>query len=236
MSLPIIYLTGAAACGKGTLGKMLAANFGFYHLSMGDTRRKYLEATKGAIPGMPDEINKHILEGKEIPEELLAQFNPVPVVLKYHNCRVNGINTWAIAPDILEEKMMEARAEGKHKAIIIDGFPLRTGNVSKILVRHFIVPFSGLTIVIESPREVAKKRYIERARLVSENAEKFEARAERTDRALPPFIELMSELGSVVVSTNDDTMTIQDAYNALVSQLYNCPIFLTLIQRNRNSI
>ncbi|KAI8626950.1 P-loop containing nucleoside triphosphate hydrolase protein [Xylariaceae sp. FL1651] len=206
MSLPIIILTGATACGKGTLGRKLASDFGFYHLSMGDARRSYWQAIMGPIPGMPDDINKYVVEHKEIPAELLARYNPVPVVLLYHNFKVNNKRTIVLASDILREKLDEARAE------------------------DFIASFSGLTIVIECPRDVAKKRYIQRSR-GNEDAARFETRMEKTDEILPPFIELMAGYGTVVYSVNDDTMTIEDAYNVLLSQLYNTSIFLTLAQR-----
>jgi hypothetical protein len=214
---------------------MLAASFGFYHFSMGDARRKLLVQTKSPIPGMPDEINKLISDGQEIPEDVLAQFRPVPVILKYHNCRVKGVSTWSVAPDMMEQTFTEVRAEGKHKAIIVDGFPLVTGNANGVIVRHFIEQFSGLTIVLESPLDVAKKRYLERERLITDTAERFEARAERTDRALPQFLELMAGLGSIVVLTNDGTMTIDETYNALVAKLRDSPIFLTLTEDDRNS-
>ncbi|KAI1343498.1 P-loop containing nucleoside triphosphate hydrolase protein [Xylariaceae sp. FL0016] len=231
MSLPIIILTGPTACGKGTLGKRLADEFGFYHVSMGDARRE-LEAQIRApdgLPGMPDNVNQHALEAEPIPDEVLARFRPVPVILPYWNCRVRQQRSWMLAPEILNEKLSEARAAGTYRAVIVDGFPVTAGRTSETVIRGILSSFSGLTIVIDSPREVARRRYLERAR-GDTNEETFERRMGHTDVILPQFIEFMSQFGSVVHFTNEGTMTIDAAYSAFVGKLTDSSVFQTLTQ------
>ncbi|KAI1823580.1 P-loop containing nucleoside triphosphate hydrolase protein [Xylaria intraflava] len=233
---PIIYLSGATATGKGTLGKKLAANFGLYHVSMGDLRRRYLEKLRAGAPGIDHDIQQYIVEGKEIPQELLKRYNTIPAIIQYHNHRAQGLHSWTsqIASAMLEEELAELRAPGqqvgRYKAILIDGHPLTGGVVSQIFVEKYLPIYSGLTIAIDCPREVCKRRYVERARVLSENEAKFETRMALTDKALPVFLELMASYGEIVHSTNDDTMTIDDAYNALVGQLRESRVFFSLTQ------
>ncbi|KAI1437679.1 P-loop containing nucleoside triphosphate hydrolase protein [Xylaria sp. CBS 124048] len=222
---PIIYLSGATATGKGTLGKKLAAQFDFYHISMGDLRRSYLAQLKAGAPEMDEEVRRYIQEGKIIPEQILKRYNPVPVLLNYHNHRTVGGHSWTVklALGMIEEKMAELRsqrpASRRCKPVIIDGHPLTAGTISIEIVTNYLRVYSGLTIVTESPRAVAKQRYLSRSRLPSEDAARFESRMELTNRALPPFLEFMALYGEVLRSQNDENMTIDEAYYALLRKL-----------------
>ncbi|KAI2642538.1 P-loop containing nucleoside triphosphate hydrolase protein [Xylaria nigripes] len=238
--LPIIYLTGATSTGKGTLGSKLAAEFGFHHISMGDLRRSYLAKLKATVPDVDEDIRPYIIQEKAIPSSLLARYNPIPALFLYQNHRVSQANSgrrswsYSLALAMLEEAIAEkqalAKPDCKYRAIIIDGHPLTSGTLSADLVMKYRENYSGLTILIECPREDAKKRYLDRARLLSENADRFESRMALTDATLPAFIRLMADYGEIIRSTNSSSMTIDEAYNALVQKLRESRTFQRLIQ------
>ncbi|KAI0862347.1 P-loop containing nucleoside triphosphate hydrolase protein [Xylaria cubensis] len=212
-SLPIIYITGATACGKGTLGKMLARDFRLYHISIGDLRREHLADIRAGLPGMPEHIRKLANDGQTIPDEILELYGTaVPAVLHYYNHRALG---------------RRARETGLYKGIVIDGHPLSGGIISERVVGMFRAAYAGITIVMESPREIAKQRYLERARTSSKSEEAFEKRMDLTERILPDFIGLMAGYGNIVCSTNDGTMSIDDAYETLLSNLQDNNAWLT---------
>lgn len=233
-SLPIIYITGATACGKGTLGKMLARDFGLYHISIGDLRREHLADIRAGLPGMPEHIRKLANDGQTIPDEILEPYGTVPAVLHYYNHRAAGRRgTWTInlATTMLNEAITNAntlaRETGLYQGIVIDGHPLSGGVISERVVGMFRAAYAGITIVMESPREIAKQRYLERARTSSKSEEAFEKRMDFTERVLADFIELMANYGNIVYSTNDGTMSIDDAYETLLSNLQDNNAWLT---------
>ncbi|KAI1743762.1 P-loop containing nucleoside triphosphate hydrolase protein [Xylaria scruposa] len=226
LSLPIIYITGATACGKGTLGKMLAHNFELYHISIGDLKREHLAHIRAGLPGMAEPIKKLAEDGQVIPNEMLKQYEVVPAVLQYYNHRAsNGRGTWTtnLAAVMLNEAVSNAntlaRESGLYKGIVIDGHPLSSGKISENIVKMFKAAYAGLTIVMDSPREVARQRYLERARSPGKIEEVFEKRMDLTDLILPAFIELMAGYGDIVYSTNEGTMSIDDAYESLLAKL-----------------
>ncbi|KAI1191635.1 P-loop containing nucleoside triphosphate hydrolase protein [Nemania serpens] len=238
--LPIVYITGATATGKGTLGKRLAVDFGFYHISLGDLRRGYSRSLRSGLPWMSDAIRKCVTEGTAIPQSLLNEYDTVPAILQHHNLFVGGCKTWSIelASTMMSEQLAQAQAfeeeGGEYTGVIIDGHPLTSGMVSPLTIDAYEQAFSGLTIVIESPREIAQQRYLDRARSVIEDSARFEARMKLTDRFLPAFIEWMEGNGEVVYSTNDGTMSIDDAYNALVAELdRNSKVWHALKERSQ---
>ncbi|KAJ2987386.1 hypothetical protein NUW58_g4537 [Xylaria curta] len=237
-SLPIIYVTGATACGKGTLAKLLCERFGFYHVSMGDVRRAHANTLKYGLI-IDADVRQCVENDEVIPREILARYNPVPAVFYYHNYRVHGGKGWRthLAAIMLNEEIDNAKAPGdrEYKGILLDGHPLTGGQVSKELVEMYKEQFAGLTIVIESPRGVANQRYIERARLEVETQDRFDARMELTERSLPEFIELMRGQGDVVRSMNDASMSIEDAYDALLLELNKSSRWLALTQGDSDS-
>ncbi|KAI1194901.1 P-loop containing nucleoside triphosphate hydrolase protein [Nemania serpens] len=224
LQTPIVYITGATATGKGTLGKRLATDFGFYHLSLGDLRRSYSKSIRAGVPW----------------NLLKEHYDTVPAILKHYNLSVDGHRPWSteLASATIDEELAQAQAfeevAGEYTGVIIDGHPLTSGETSSEILEIYKEAFSGLTIVIESPREVARQRYIDRARQAIENSARFETRMEATDMTLPGFIELMRGYGEVVCSTNDGTMSIDDAYNALLAELdKNSKVWHTLKERLR---
>ncbi|KAI3333425.1 P-loop containing nucleoside triphosphate hydrolase protein [Ustulina deusta] len=243
MSVLIIYLTGATACGKGTLGKKLAGQFDFHHISMGDLRRTHLESIRLGVPSLDAATRECVRAGTVIPDSLLTQYNTVPAVLQYYNYRAHGHRSWTIeiAATMLSESLAAvqalARSEGESlKVVIVDGLPLTRGKISAELVNRYLAAYAGLTIVLESPREVARERYLERARLAGDDEERFEARMELTDNVLEDFIELMAGHGEVVRSRNDETMTVDDAFKHLLSALNESNVWLTLLEKTGNSM
>ncbi|GAP91113.1 putative uridine kinase [Rosellinia necatrix] len=227
MPLRIIYLTGASACGKGTLGKRLAADFGLYHISLGDVRRAHLDAINNGVPLLRNNaICEYVKQDKVIPPNLLARYDVVPAVLLYHNHRASRHRGWTaqLAAAMMAEELSRIQeateSSGNSNAgVIVDGHPLTGGVISEEVVLMNMGQFAGLTIVIESPRETARQRFVERSRQITDNNERFETRMELTDRALPKFITLMAGFGEIVRSRNDESMTIDDAYNALLLAL-----------------
>jgi adenylate kinase family enzyme len=255
-SIPIIYLTGAAACGKGTLGKMLADKYGLYHLSIGDIRRDFLRRVQeGGIGHISDEIDKYIKARKVIPEDLLKQpeeegelflgkYKRVPAILPCYNRYTQNLATFPVVPAIIRENIGEAQSQSQYavgkgkgikrhyyKAMLIDGLPVTTGELNQKIVAEFKDQFSGLTIVVECPENVARSRYVERKRLETDDEEKFERRMERTGRSLPPFLALMEgRYGSTMVKVvNDGSRTVEQVFEDLEKMLMRCEIFGRII-------
>ncbi|KAH8166589.1 hypothetical protein CIB48_g1669 [Xylaria polymorpha] len=237
-TLPIIYITGATATGKTIIGKILAGEFNLYHVSMGDLRRAHLASLQAGVPEMGESIRAHVKNNTVIPDALLAPYTTVPAVLAYHNHRASKGRGWStdIASIMLNEAITRAndlaRAKGGINGIIIDGHPLTSGNLSQEIVQQHIREYGGLTIVLESPREVARQRYLNRARLLSDNKERFEKRMELTNQVLPEFIEYMAGFGEIVRSNNDETMWIEDVYDSLLLKLKQSNAWLTFTKQN----
>ncbi|KAI0442064.1 hypothetical protein F4803DRAFT_520801 [Xylaria telfairii] len=231
-TLPIIYLTGATATGKSTIGKMLAS-------------------LRAGVPEMPEPIRAHIKNNTVIPEQLLAPYTTVPAVLAYHNHRASERRNWSIelASVIFDEAITRAtelaRSEGSIQGIIID-WPLTSGKVSLNMVERYRSAYAGLTIVLESTRELSMERYLSRARLRGDNKEGFEKRMELTDRGLPEFIGHIDKFhlkvyhggfaGEIVRSTNDETMWIMDAYMALLSNLGQSNAWLAFTKQTQSPV
>ncbi|KAI0431434.1 hypothetical protein F5Y09DRAFT_354973 [Xylaria sp. FL1042] len=222
---------------------MLAESFGFHHVSLGELRRSHLASIRSGVPHLDERIRQCVREEREIPESLLAEYETVPAILQYYNRRASGNRgTWTleIASKMLNETLADIRAqakpEGKPQVIIVDGHPLNSGKLSARLVEMFATSFSGLTIVLESPREIAKKRYVERARQVGGDLEeRFDARMELTDRILPGFIETMARHGEIIRSKNDETMSPDTAYAHLLGALNKSKAWLSLLEKTGNS-
>ncbi|KAI1505086.1 P-loop containing nucleoside triphosphate hydrolase protein [Biscogniauxia marginata] len=239
--LPIIYLQGSTASGKGTLGSKLAAEFNMYHLSLGDATRKLTAACRQPIPGMPKAVNACVAQGQPIPEEVLAKFDVIPAVLQVHNARASKKNILpALIRPILLEKIAEITSacaaqrrenEGKRKytAIVLDGYPLWPDHVREAQ-ELFGSALSGLVIFIECPEDVARARYLARGGGRHNTGDSFESRMRNFKVASKKVLRMMEENGTILVRTvNDDSMSVEEAYQMLRGRLAETPIWRELI-------
>ncbi|KAH8164044.1 hypothetical protein CIB48_g4202 [Xylaria polymorpha] len=235
--LPVIFLVGSTSSGKGSLGQRLAAEFNLYHLSLGETYRALNRALRQPIPSMPEEINTCLVNQKEIPETALAQFKPghVPVVLQLHNRNVQNSKEPNLSGEILRERI--ARLKSKRsivpRAVIVDGlhsaFSRRDSTEFKQVLQEFAPSFSGLTIHIVCPKNVARSRYLQRARSSDSTVERFEERMLKYEAFTPLLLNMLKSEGVVVETVNDDTMTIDEAYQTLLKHLDGVPLWGTII-------
>ncbi|KAI1176013.1 P-loop containing nucleoside triphosphate hydrolase protein [Nemania sp. FL0916] len=221
-SNPIIYVTGATACGKSTLAGRLAADLGFYHISIGGLCRSYIASIAAGLPGMSDPIRKCVAENTRIPQSLLDEFETVPAILQFYNHSTPSQWSIELASAMIDDEISKVRRlereRGEFTGIIIDGYPITRGTMSFELVERYEPFFSGLTIVIESPRELAEQRYISRARFPFCDKAHFKNRMRKMEPSNRAFIEVMANLGEIVRYTNDGN-SIDEAYNALLSHL-----------------
>ncbi|KAI0439835.1 P-loop containing nucleoside triphosphate hydrolase protein [Xylaria telfairii] len=220
--LPVIFLVGSTSSGKGTLGQRLAAEFNLHHISLGETYRALDRARRKPIPSMPHEINTYLVSQKEIPETVLAQFKPghIPVVLQLHNYTMRNSKRPNLSGGILRERIAYLLSERSilPRAIIVDA------------LRGFAPSFSGLTIHIVCPKNVARSRYLRRARSGNSNVEKFEERMLKYEVFMPRFLNMLKSEGVVVETVNDDTMTIDEAYRVLLKHLDEVPLWRAIIE------
>jgi adenylate kinase family enzyme len=230
--LPVIFLIGCPSSGKGTLGARLAAEFRLCHVSLADAFKDLIKARRGPIDGMPEEINACLLNRVEIPQQALSNLRTVPVALRLHNCRVRDEFIYELAPAVLQEKIEESMAQHIPRAVIVDGLNIvcsrnrsRGNNMSVIqAVDEFAPSFSGLTILIQCPREVAKKRYLSREDdTVSE--ETFEKRMQNYETNTPKLLQYLEKEGIVVEISNDDAISIDQDYGLLVDKLSMVPLW-----------
>ncbi|KAI0531668.1 P-loop containing nucleoside triphosphate hydrolase protein [Xylaria digitata] len=234
--LPLIFLLGSTASGKGTLGARLAAEFGLYHLSIGDEYRAAKQAARTAIPEMPDEINRYLIDRMEIPPDVLnGVFDRAPFVLQLHNSLMRGQRFDCILfNELLQEKITKVMA-GKGdlpRAIVLDGLhalSIEDPDDLGYTLRRITPMFSKLTIHIQCPVNVAKTRYLQRARSRHHSVERFGRRIKTHYQTLPRFLEELQNRGVVVDTVNDDTMTVDEAFRILSEKLDEVPEWNLLI-------
>ncbi|KAF2967825.1 hypothetical protein GQX73_g5749 [Xylaria multiplex] len=235
--LPIIFVMGITGSGKGTLSTRLAADFGLYHVSIGDEFRAARKARKEEIPGMPCEINEYLIERTEIPTPLLHNlFKPVPFVLLLHNSIVRGeeFNATIIA-QLLKEKSAKAmeRKGDLPRAMIVDSLDaLRVEEINDLrgALQQIAPTFSGLTIHIQCPENVARKRFLLRARSPHDDARQFRRRMEWHEEMIPQIVDQLQGLSVVVETVNDDTMTVDEAFRILSEKLDKVPEWKRLME------
>ncbi|RYC60256.1 hypothetical protein CHU98_g5955 [Xylaria longipes] len=234
--IPVIFLVGSTSSGKGTLGTRLATDFNLYHISLGETYRAMSRARRAPIPGFPQEINTCLVNRQVIPETALAQFRPgpIPVILQLHNRNVQNLKEPNLSGEILREKIAELSGLSVvPRAVIIDGlhsaFSRRSRAEFRQVLQEFAPSFSGLTIHLRCPKDVARRRYLQRARSVDSGVEKFEARMQNYEIFIPQLLDLLESEGTVVETLNDDTMTVDEAYQILVQNLNEVPYWRFLV-------
>ncbi|KAJ3579380.1 hypothetical protein NPX13_g1181 [Xylaria arbuscula] len=251
MSLKIIYLTGATASGKSCLGKKLAEEYGFHHLSMEDLERSHLESIREGVPFVDEAIRDCVRKGTMIPETFLDQYDTVPAVLQYYNHRAKelakdqpGQRSWSleIAEKMLREGLADirtlARLEDKpSKIVILEGLP-QIGVIWEELVKQLKDKYTGLTIVLQSSRRAVKERHAARVKSLHDEGRFFETQVDFTGRAVQDFLSSMSREDEVIYSesNNKDSdgsvrnkdANVSEAFNILVEKLGNSRVWRDL--------
>ncbi|KAI1327783.1 P-loop containing nucleoside triphosphate hydrolase protein [Xylariaceae sp. FL0255] len=232
--LPVIFLLGRSASGKGTIGGRLAANFDLAHISIGDTFRALRDEVSRPIFGLPGFINEYILFGLRIPDIRLAHFKPVPAILLVHNFMVTGEGAVDAMAAMLREKLAEmAASNSPPRAAIIDGtesaFRDEEDNAAEVY-QKFAPTFSGLTILVDCPREVSEVRYLARARPGDDSKIQFNARMKAWEELGLMVLDFLKTQGPVVTCSNDGSKTVDEAYTDLVSDLQAEPIWQNIMQ------
>ncbi|KAI0190638.1 hypothetical protein EV127DRAFT_494056 [Xylaria flabelliformis] len=236
--IPVIFLIGGAGSGKGTLGPGLASRFNLYHISLGETFRGMRHKR---LPGMSEVINQFLIYDEVIPERHLAQFKPgpIPVALQYHNARAGGTKEPYLCGIILREKTTELMSGSVvPRAIVIDGLQMvfESGEDFDQRLQDIAPSFSGLTIRIRCHESVALKRYLQRGRPGNDDIETFGSRMKYYDEWEPSILDFLGNKGVVVETTNDYTMTIDEAVQTLVNNLETVPQWRSLIEPHSGPI
>ncbi|KAI1747575.1 hypothetical protein F4782DRAFT_535235 [Xylaria castorea] len=185
---------------------------------------------------MSEEINVCLVNRQVIPESALTQFKPghVPVVLQIHNRHVRKSHEPNLCGAILREEIAELMSGNTvPQAVVIDGiqnaFYGTTSAQFRQVLQDFAPSFSGLTIYIRCPKHVALRRYLLRGRPNDSNIDSFEKRMKNHDTFTPKFLNFVGTESVVIETTNDDTMTIDEAYQTLLSNLDEVPRWKSLI-------
>ncbi|KAI0838381.1 P-loop containing nucleoside triphosphate hydrolase protein [Hypoxylon sp. FL0890] len=209
--LPIISLIGIPAGGKGTLGSRLAEQFSLYHVSIGDMLRSITA---------PSPTVRQYVEGESLPSELLTALAgwmdiPVDVLVSNHHAE-SSLVTLGIALPALRRTVGEISKDREYRGILLNDFPRQLDH-AKIAAKFFGFPFPTLAIVIDCPAHVARARYLKRAR-DNDNLAAFEKRLGHFWQHMPPLLKELEGSG-LVRTVNDESMTIQQAYLTLLTNL-----------------
>ncbi|KAI1413356.1 P-loop containing nucleoside triphosphate hydrolase protein [Hypoxylon sp. FL1857] len=211
--LPIVSLLGIPAGGKGTLGPRLAEQFNFYYLSIGDM----LRSIKKPCPTV-----RQLVEGEALPPHLLTALEGwmdehVDVVIRSYRDLRAFVPLGIVLP-VLREHIKEIEMNHDYKGILLDGFPRQLDH-AKLAKQYFGPRFPRLTIVIECPAHIARSRYLQRGRH-NDNLVHFEKRLDHFWMHMDPLLKEL-ETSGLVRTVNDDSMTIQQAYLALLAKLFH---------------
>ncbi|KAI0592781.1 P-loop containing nucleoside triphosphate hydrolase protein [Biscogniauxia sp. FL1348] len=215
--LPIISLLGIMCSGKGTLGPLVAAEFKLYHISIGDLLRAVCSPP---IQEAGEHINKMVENGELVPGELIDTLGrSAALAVRIHNYRVmRDIVPSRIAFPILQEKIMELEAEGTYRGVLLDGFPRQLDHCEEARELCFGPEFPTLVIYIDCPVEVARRRYLARAR-DGDTAASFDKRLAQFEEHMPSLLRKFADEGILVSTVNEGSMTIDETYEALVTSL-----------------
>ncbi|KAI0007912.1 P-loop containing nucleoside triphosphate hydrolase protein [Xylariaceae sp. FL0662B] len=212
---PIISLLGLMASGKGTLGARLAADYDLYHMSIGDVLRAKLQPP---IPGVSDPINELVAQGKPIPDEMAADLQAhYPLELQIYGYLVRwDIVPPALAFPLLTEQIERVYESGRYRGVLLDGVPRELGHLEA--AERILPALPGLLIFLDCPEEVARARYLGRARSNDDNSS-FDHRLEHFREHMPPVLDYFEAAGSLVRIPVDGMATIDAAYASLVTRL-----------------
>lgn len=229
--IPIILVLGPPGSGKGTICAQLAKDFNMHHLSIGDWLRKQ---TIPPIAGVPENINKYVFEGTEIPIEVMkAEYGreedaPAPLIL--YNCSKRASST----PESMKCKIMPALREvidnlatpscsriswrwrDRPKAVLLDN-PISTLAHAEAAVQIFGPQFLMLVIFANCSDETAESRFLARGR-DRDDVARFKRRIARYRHGSEEVRSFFAERGAdiVDVSTEDEA---EDVYSDLLTRL-----------------
>ncbi|KAI1100895.1 P-loop containing nucleoside triphosphate hydrolase protein [Jackrogersella minutella] len=220
--IPIISLLGIPACGKGTIGAMLAKQFDLYYISFGDMLRSLGNIKSFSVITVRQYIYEYTLNGGIIPADLCAELEASmdwTVAAVIYNCHARReLVPLAIALPSLQRRLQRASKEYKYRGILLDGFPRQLDHL-KAAQRVVGSSLPNLTIVIECPEEVARSRYLKRAG-DNDSVRGFEKRLahfKENMKLLRPELER----NGLVRTVNDGSMTVGEAYVTLLTQLFH---------------
>ncbi|KAI1768429.1 P-loop containing nucleoside triphosphate hydrolase protein [Hypoxylon sp. FL1150] len=219
--LPIISIIGVIASGKRTLGRKLAKEFGFYHLSVGDFFRSMSE-----IP-LPIAVQERIDEKYQGGELIalddlkkLCDHMPSSVYMPAYIRQFRDLRNTIpsdIAIPLLEQKIEEVNNQFKYKCkgILIDGFPRKLGH---FMGASMIRDCTRLVICIECHPENARARFARRLGS-SHDISVYEERLCSFQQNLPDLVKEFEARRLLLISPNESDMNINQAYQALVNRL-----------------
>ncbi|KAI1485403.1 P-loop containing nucleoside triphosphate hydrolase protein [Biscogniauxia mediterranea] len=214
---PIISLLGVMGSGKGTLGPLVAAEFKLCHISIGDLMRAVCSPP---IQEAGEYINKMIENGELVPSELIDTLSrSVALKVRIHNHRVvRDIVPSHIALPILQRKILDLEVEGTYNGVLLDGFPRQLDHCEEARELCFGPEFPTLVIYIDCPVEVARMRYLARAR-DGDTAASFDKRLAQFEEHMPSLLRKLADEGLLVRAVIDGSMTVDEAYELLVASL-----------------
>jgi adenylate kinase family enzyme len=171
---------GPTASGKGTLAGRLCSEFNLYHLSLGDWTRKLAAYP---ICDVSDRINRYVLYGSEIPSAVLQDEYKngfVPAIVQLYNYQRRGeIPPLKSRMPLLLHKLNNITTQDyRPRAILLDGFPKTLTDAVEARV-GFGMSFPATAISVQCSAEVAKERYLKRARPGDTEVKRFEKRYQR---------------------------------------------------------
>ncbi|KAI5917927.1 P-loop containing nucleoside triphosphate hydrolase protein [Camillea tinctor] len=210
----IVSLLGIQGSGKGTLGPLIAAEFRLYHLSIGELLRS---VCKPPIQGAGEYINEIIRHGKLVPGELVDTLSlPASTAVNIHNYRIlREIVPSHIAFPVLQKKILELEAQGAYNGVLLDGFPRQLDHYEEARELCFGPNFPTLVIYIDCPVEIARTRYLSRAR-DGDSIAVFDKRLAQFREHTPSLLQRFAEENILIRTMNDGSMTVMEAFEALV--------------------
>lgn len=175
----IIFILGAPGSGKGTLCKLISSKASYYHLSVGDFLRDFVNTTPteqhGAY-GYIETIKSHLESHTLVPPKAIV--------------------------NLLRWKLSRLREEGFEK-VLLDGFP-RDRDSAELFLE--VVGKPETVLLFECPKEICKERFLVRAREKSDTVEVFDKRFAEYESNMRGILEVFeNSTGMVRFDTSQDT-------------------------------
>ncbi|CAJ2506354.1 Uu.00g004840.m01.CDS01 [Anthostomella pinea] len=169
--------------------------------------------------GQMPEIDRLIRSGKFIPNHVLMQYrlDPFSSFYQLHNRRVKGedrVSKW------LNYQVLWERADKyPHRGLVVQGLECSSAGDLLDQLDQIGGAYSGLSVYVESPRDVAIKGFEQRAR-PDETVEVFQKAREGKD--IGGVYVALQERGTVVKMVNDG-LDVGEAIRLLGAELAKAP-------------